>query len=187
VRCGWRGITLKTILVAIDGSKAAEKALEVAFDLARQHHAQVRLLHVLLRDKEPEELLRLPDLTSANHDLATELRRLAQEQPVERSAAELMADPSAPSRPVPESLLRWIGDHLLRRASNLAHRRRVPAEALELADGPVATAITEAAEALQVEVIVMGSRGLRLIDALGFGSASQEVCRSTHRTCITVH
>jgi nucleotide-binding universal stress UspA family protein len=178
---------LKTILVAIDGSSASEKALEVALDLARQHRAQVKLLHVLLRDKEPEELLRLPDLPSAGRDLATELRRLAQERPAERSAAELMANPNAPGRPAPESLLRHIGDHLLRLANNRALGRRVRAQVLVIADGPVAMAITEAAKAMQVDAIVMGSRGLHHIDALGLGSGSQEVCRSTHRTCITVH
>ena len=52
---------MKRILVAVDGSRAADKALEVALDLAALYEAEIRLLHVLLRDKEPQELLRLPD------------------------------------------------------------------------------------------------------------------------------
>ena len=60
---------MKRILVAIDGSRAADKALEVGLDLAEQHQAEIRLLHVLLRDKEPTELLRLPDLAHAKGDL----------------------------------------------------------------------------------------------------------------------
>ena len=68
---------MKRILVAIDGSRAADKALETALDLAAQHEAEIRLLHVLLRDKEPEELLRLPDLARAGKDLVGELKCLA--------------------------------------------------------------------------------------------------------------
>ena len=53
---------MKKILVPTDGSEVAIKDLEVALDLARLHHATITLLHVLLRDKEPAQLLRLPDL-----------------------------------------------------------------------------------------------------------------------------
>ena len=70
---------MKTILVPIDGSDVSEKALEVALDLAEHHNAQVKLLHVLLRDKEPEELLRLPDLAGTGAEVAAELGRLVRE------------------------------------------------------------------------------------------------------------
>lgn len=178
---------MKTILVPIDGSKAAERALEVALDLAVQRKAQVKLLHVLLRDKEPEELLRLPNLLLTGRDLTDELKRLAQRPLKERSAAEMMADPGAPNRPVPAAILHQIGTHLLKHASASAVGRHVPIEALKVADGPVAPTITATALAVQAETIVMGSRGLRLIEALGFGSTSLEVCQSAHCTCIAVH
>ena len=178
---------MKRILVAIDGSRAADKALEVALDLATQYEAEIRLLHVLLRDKEPTELLRLPDLAHARSDLVGELKRLAQSPAVARSAAEIMSNPSVPGRPVPVGILRKIGTHLLNRASVRGETRGIQAEALKLADGPVAETITATAIAVQANTIVMGSRGLRLIDALGFGSASQEVFRSAPCTCIAVH
>jgi nucleotide-binding universal stress UspA family protein len=178
---------LKRILVPIDGSRAADKALEVALDLAAQHEAEIRLLHVLLHDKEPEELLRLPDLARARNDLAGELKRLARRPAAARSAAEIMSNPGAPDRPIPRGILRKIGSYLLKRARACAETRCVRAEALKLADGPVAQTITTTAIAVQADTIVMGNRGLRLIDALGFGSASQEVFRSAPCTCIAVH
>jgi nucleotide-binding universal stress UspA family protein len=178
---------LKRILVAIDGSTAADKALEVALDLATQHEAEIRLLHVLLRDKEPAELLRLADLAHARKDLVVELTCLARQPFSARSAAEIMRNPSAPDRPVPAQVLRKIGAYLLKRAGVLAETRCIRAEALKLADGPVAQTITATAVAEQADTIVMGSRGLSLIDALGFGSASQEVFRSAPCTCIAVH
>jgi len=142
---------------------------------------------VLLRDKEPEELLRLPNLLLAGRDLTDKLKRLTQRPLEERSAAEIMADPGAPNRPVPAAILHRIGTHLLKRGSARAARRHIQAEALEVADGPVAPTITATAVAVHAETIVMGSRGLRLIEALGFGSTSLDVCRSAHCTCIAVH
>ena len=178
---------MKRILVAIDGSRAADKALEVALDLAEQHQAEIKLLHVLLRDKEPTELLRLPDLDHAKSDLMGELRRLAQAPAAARSASEIMSNPGIPDRHVPVGILRKIGTYLLNRAGCSAEARCVPAEVLKLADGPVAETITATAVAVQATTIVMGSRGLRLIDALGFGSASQEVFRTAPCTCVAVH
>jgi nucleotide-binding universal stress UspA family protein len=98
-----------------------------------------------------------------------------------------MRNPSAPDRPVPAQVLRKIGAYLLKRAGLLAETRCTRAEALKLADGPVAQTITATAVAEQADTIVMGSRGLSPIEALGFGSASQEVFRSAPCTCIAVH
>jgi nucleotide-binding universal stress UspA family protein len=169
----------------MDGSKAADKALDVALDLAKHRKARVALLHVLLRDKEPEELVRLSDL--AGLGLASQLKSLALDERKRRTGEEIMADPGAPSRLVPETMLREIGAHVLKLGRSRAARRRVRVEVLEPADGPAAPTIVAAAAAVQAEAIVMGSRGLRQIDAFTFGSVSREVCRLAHCTCIAVH
>ena len=178
---------MPTILVAIDGFATADKALDVAFELARQRKAKVKLLHVLLRDKEPEELLRLVDLAGSGSGLAKELKALCLAEAKDRTGAEIMADPNAPRRPVPEPLLRRIGEHILQRAGAKAARRRVIAEVLALGDGAPAPIIAAAAAAAEAATIVMGSRGLRQIDAFTFGSVSREVCRLAHCSCIAVH
>ena len=97
------------------------------------------------------------------------------------------ASPLVPDRPIPVGILRKIGTYLLKRGSLCAEGRCVRAETLKLADGPVAQSIIETAIAEEADAIVMGSRGLRLIDALGFGSASHEVFCSAPCTCIAVH
>jgi nucleotide-binding universal stress UspA family protein len=178
---------VQTILVAIDGFATADKALDVAFDLAKQRKAKVKLLHVLLRDKEPEELLRLVDLAGVKSVLVKELESLGQAEARDRTGAEIMADPNAPRRPVPEALLRRIGEHILQRAMAKAGRRRIAAEALALGDGTPGPIIAGAATATEADTIVMGSRGLRQIDAFTFGSVSREVCRLAHCSCIAVH
>ncbi len=178
---------MKTILVPTDGSTAAEKALDLALDLAQKHDADLKLLHVLLRDKEPDELLRLPELSAAEGDVRSELESLEKGPKTPRTAEELMGERSAPRRPAPESLLRTIGAHVLKRADAHAAERGVSAEILELADSAAAPAIKAAADAIHADTIVMGTRGLRQIEAVTFGSVSQEVCRSVDCTCIAVH
>lgn len=178
---------MKIILVPTDGSAAAEKALDLALDLAEKHGAGIKLLHVLLRDKEPNELLRLPELAAADGDVVNELKGLEQSPETPRTAEELMGQRNAPRRPAPESVLRNIGAHVLKRASARAAERGVSTEMLELADGAAAPAIKTAAEAANADTIVMGTRGLRQIEAVTFGSVSQEVCRTVGCTCVAVH
>ena len=178
---------MKAILVATDGSKTAEKALDVALDLAQQHKAAVTLFHVLLKDKEPDELLRLPDLKAAGADVVESLRKISQAPEPEHRAEELMADRNQPGRRVDDDLLRRIGAHILKRAEDQARARGVPVKMLELTGDKPAEAIVAAARANNADAIVMGTRGLRYIEAISFGSVSQEVCRTASCTCVAVH
>ena len=84
-----------------------------------------------------------------------------------------MAQRGTPDRPVGEDLLRTIGEHVLNRATVRADARGVSAQALPLGDGAAAAAIATAADAEGVDTIVMGTRGLRQIEAVAFGSVSQ--------------
>lgn len=177
---------MKTILVPTDGSVAAEKALNVALDLAEKHRANIKLLHVLLREMEPYELLRLSELTPGDN-VVRQLRNLAEGPKTPRSVEDLMGALNAPDRPAPDTLLHTIGTQVLDRAKKRARARDVTVEVLDIADGAAAPAIVAAAETQGVDTIVMGMRGLRHIDALTFGSVSQEVCRTVKCTCVAVH
>lgn len=166
---------------------AADKALGIALDLAQQHNASLALMHVLLHDKEPDELLRLPDLDAAGAEVVSSLNEIKDAPEPEHTAAELMGDPGAPNRPVNDDLLRKIGDHVLTRAKAQAAEQGIDAQKLEIQDGRPAEAIVAAAEAAGADTIVMGTRGLRMIEAMAFGSVSQEVCRTASCSCIAVH
>lgn len=178
---------MKTILVPTDGSEPAEKALAIALDLAQKHDAELKLLHVLLRDKEPNELLRLPELQSAGEQIISELKQVGAGPKRPRSAEDIMSARSLPERPASEELLRKIGVHVLRRANAIAVERHVKTDVLDVADGNAAEAIAEAARKINADTIVMGMRGLRQIEAIAFGSVSQEVCLTVDCTCIAVH
>ena len=52
----------KTILVAIDGSDAAHRALTMAIELASKHKARLYIAHVHLHGRPAEELERLVEI-----------------------------------------------------------------------------------------------------------------------------
>ena len=182
-----RGKPMRMILVPFDGSKAAQSALDVAVDLAVQHQANITLLHILLHDAEADQLLSLPGISEAGQEVVDELRRLAQTPEPTRTIEEEMANPGSPIRPAPAILLRMIGAHVLEWAKSQAVERGVQAQSLDLADGPAADAILATASDISADAIVMGTRGLRPIEAITVGSVSQEVCRTADCTCIMVH
>jgi nucleotide-binding universal stress UspA family protein len=49
----------KTILVPVDGSANSRRAIEAAAELAKCHQASIVLLHVILDEPLPKELLRM--------------------------------------------------------------------------------------------------------------------------------
>ena len=63
---------MRMILVPFDRSKAAQRALDVAVDLAVQHGASISLLHVLLHDAEANQLLGLPGISDASREVVDE-------------------------------------------------------------------------------------------------------------------
>ena len=178
---------METILVPTDGSENANKALAVACDLAKQRHGRLLLLHVLLRDKEPEELERLNGLEGASEDLRAALASLRHEAPVrEEHSPEAAAYPGLALRPSPTSVLEAVGELILAAALREAANQKVQAEALPIQNGPADECILRCAEREAVSSIVMGRRGLRNIEAIALGSVTQSVSQRTPCTCITV-
>lgn len=177
---------MKTILTPTDGSAAADKALDLALDLAEFKGAKLKLFHVLLRDKEPEELLRLPGV-AADEPVQVELQELINEPETVWSPQQVMDNPDRPLRPASKALLTAVGNDILARASTRAQARGVAADVLDIADDRTAQAIVKVATDLKADTIVMGMRGLGQIEEVTFGSVSHEVCRLAGCTCITVH
>ena len=177
---------MKNILVSTDGSIAAQKALDVAVDLAKSHDAGLVLFHSMMFDKEPEHLLKLAGVFE-DEELRRELEDLHNAPAVPHTLEEVMEHPDAPDHPVPKDVLQSIGEHVLDHALNAVTEHGVIARSLVVSDGDIAKGIVNAAEEVDAIIIVLGTRGLRQIDELTFGSVSHEVCRITDRTCVLVH
>jgi len=177
---------MRKILIPTDGSAHARKALELACDLAEKHGAELLLLHVLLRDKEPHELLRLAGPDGLDDALCAALEKAAKLPTEPVDARSLMSNPNAVTHPVAGDLLHAIGQYVLDAAQRRAGERGIAARELAFGDGPAAACILERARDEGVDAIVMGTRGLREIEAITFGSVSHKVCEAASCTCIMV-
>ena len=168
----------ETILVATDGSTHAEKAVALAAELAKTRGARLHLFHVLLRDKEPRELRKLAELDGLSRELLEQLAQL-EAVPADTSVPEwtYAMDPGSVPSPVPDEVLQELGDQVLQAAERDARSNGVAEVTRGLEGGPPAALIVAAAQREGAGTIIMGHRGLRDIDAMTFGSVSNEVSR----------
>ncbi len=146
------------ILVAIDGSEHGWRALDLAADIAKQHGAQLTLLHVVPYEPTPEALRAFTK---------------AENIPFEEEAARFR-------------YARNLGDHLTRSAEARVRDRGLTRVSGRTREGKPADVILETAKSEGADMIVMGSRGLSDPQAFMLGSVSHKVAHRAECTCVTV-
>jgi nucleotide-binding universal stress UspA family protein len=144
---------MKRILVAIDGSEPAWKALDLAGDLARLEGARIDLLHVVRPEPPPAGLAAFAQ---------------AERIPLEEELARWRSE-------------RLTGDELVRDGRERLLAKGVEAVETLVEEGSPAPAILAAAERLGADLVVLGSRGRSGLAATLLGSVSKRV--SEHARC----
>lgn len=141
---------IKKILVALDGSKSADKALDFALNLAEKYSAEIRLLSVVPPIIVPPYVY--PSFGAT---------------PV----------PSAPSEfQTYSDKLKARFEKVLHSALEKAHKINPDLKiSTKLEEGRVAEKIIKTAKEENIDMIVMGSRGLSGIKELFLGSISDTV------------
>lgn len=152
----------KSILVPVDGSEGAKKALEVACQLASQGDATLHILHI------PEELTHETTLVWGIGAIAIEASR---QEPLEPQEPRARQD---------------IGKQIVDRAEKAARAKGVTRVETIIGQGDPARTIVSEAKRRGVEAIVMGSRGLSDLRGLVVGSVSHKVSHVAECTVITV-
>ena len=145
------------ILVAVDGSDHARKAVEFAADLAENYGAKVTLLHVMSSpgsNRVPEEL---EDFNKLEHIRITE-----------------------------HDILYSAAKGVLETAENYMKSRAVRELGTVIETGDPAGEILKYSSANGMDLIMMGSRGLGNLQGLLMGSVSHKVSHLAKCTCITV-
>jgi nucleotide-binding universal stress UspA family protein len=173
----------KTMVVPVDGSDAAGKAVEVASTLAARDGARVVLLHVVTGDETTEDLARF-----------AEVEGMA--EPAGQTYAEpVVAGPPHGIVPRPPAAKAHVDNHATATsfAPRILEEARLKAcdcgvENVETAtsDGDPVDCILERARAENADAIVMGSRGLSDLKGTFVGSVSHKVAHDADCTCITV-
>lgn len=161
---------MNKILVPVDGSSHALKALQIACDLADKYGGEIILLHVLARNRRADDLLNL----LVHQNLGPQL------------VAALRAAADKPPGTVSDRLARAIGDNILGYAAGRVRRRGLEPEVLEIDAGDPAECILIAHKRTGASMIVMGCRGASPSDASSFGSVSHAVFEKAECTCLAV-
>ncbi len=85
------------VLVPVDGSKHAEKAVRLAAEIAAASGARLTLLHVAAIDEVPKELTRFAEIESVGEAAAADVRRIIGERILE--SAEAIARKAGVAKP----------------------------------------------------------------------------------------
>ena len=174
---------IKTILVATDGSGHAQKAIDLAADLAGKYDARMVILHVLLRHTSESDLETLCKENAMPDALEKKFEKLRTAF-LEMVAASYEAGPM--SIPIPDDVLTDVGNLILDNARQSAAAKGVKDIATHIVDGSPADTIIAAAEKEKADMIIMGSRGLGNIAGVLMGSVSHKVSHLSKCTCVAV-
>jgi nucleotide-binding universal stress UspA family protein len=172
---------IKTILVPTDGSEIAGKAVDLASDLAAKYQARMVLLHVLLSGTSFEELRHLIEVDKLSPDAQEEFKRDTVAEKASHVAA-VTYNPLLISR----DALTEIGGQILEAAKRVAESKSVGEVTLATEDGDPAKTILNYAKEHDVDMIVMGNRGLGALEELLVGSVSHKVNHHAKCSVITV-
>lgn len=172
----------KTILVPTDGSEHATRAVEIASDLASKYDARLIFIHVLMGQASPGHLRKTVDFKKLPDEAREEIEAVERLQ----EGTRMGGSPITISLPIPGEALVAVGDIVLNEAENVARKHGVKDPKREWKQGDPSQCILSAAEEENVDLIVMGSRGLSDLKGLFVGSVSHKVSHLSECTCITV-
>jgi len=174
---------MRHILLALDGSDQAEKALDLASDLARKSGAELLLLHVLSDKQLSESERRMAEVEYLDElASAADIAGVLKERDPRAAAQRLLRGSSALTHRFRDTL----GRRLMEMASRKAKQSGVGAIQTLVEDGDPAETIVRVAGERGADMIVMGTRGLGAAKGLLMGSVSHKVAQLAPCTCVTV-
>ena len=147
----------KNILVPVDGSTSAHKAVDLACDLRSHYAAELTFLHVLEDAGSPRIPRELRQYAELEHVWITEMD-------VRRSASE----------------------EILQNAGARAREDGQERISTQTEVGDPASMILAYAKDHDIDLIVLGSRGLGNLKGLLMGSVSHKVAQMAECTCVAV-
>lgn len=172
---------IKTIVVPTDGSEHADKAIQLAADLAAKFDAKLIILHAVMRHVSEGDIRTVCNHLGAAESITSQLDQIEEDMSSIAAAGGL---PILPSMPI--EVLTEIGTLVNDAAVQRAKKQGATNIESRIVDGAPADLILAAAESDNADMIIMGSRGLGKFASLLMGSVSTKVSSLSPCTCVTV-
>ena len=150
---------INKILVATDASAASNRALDMAAQLAEQHNAELFIIHVIRDMQIPFEIQEIPELESQQIESFSEAR---------------------------EKIMRKIAENVLKVAREKVGGAGVSKVQTTIGTGDPATSILDFAKRREMDMIVIGTRGLSKLKGTILGSVSRKVANNAETSCLIV-
>ena len=175
---------IKRILVAVDGSEHANRALDLACAMAHRFGADLIALHVV-PDKPLSEAERRMAEVEFQAEVARDFdpTRFADARGDVRLMSQRLTEQAAETG---RRFRRALGERLMDDATARARDQALANVRTVLREGDPAAAILNVAQEERADVIVMGRRGLGDLAGLLLGSVSHKVAHLAECACLTV-
>lgn len=171
----------KTILVPTDGSNHAERAIVIAADLAAKYDARLIIFHAHMRGDVPPGFSRVAEV----EDVVEKQAVLGPEfGNVPASLATLLKD-------IDRGLLakqyyEMVGQRILADGKSTAKQNGAKNIDIVAVDGDAAEQIIAQVRKTNIDLIVIGTRGLGDLKGLLVGSVSHKVSQLASCPCLSV-
>ncbi len=169
------------LLVATDGSDHANRAIEVAVDLAKKYDAALHVVHVLTRDMPSEELERMIEaehLDDSYHGAGTQIN-IGISSTLAKHGMMRSGDKEA-------RLIAVVGERIAGSAQKRVQDAGVKNVSAVVLAGDYANEILKQAEEKNTDMIIMGRRGLSTLKGFMTGSVSHKVSQRASCSVLTV-
>lgn len=175
---------MKKILVAVDGSTHAEKALAITASLAKQENASVIVLHVTSNKDMSREMQEGIEIEYGS-EITKRLKAIEFRPPLpdQSQYARTMITHGQDVSRIVKTL---AGENIIKRAMARLHENDVESVESYLVNGDPDDQIIEACKKHDVDTIVMGCRGTGKLRGLVMGSVSQSVAHRADCSVIIV-
>jgi len=174
---------VKRILVAVDGSDHARRAVDLACDIAQKYDAELILVHVIDDRPLSDSARHLADVEFAE---ALAKQKWVNPEPVVGDRYQALGKFLKEQDSRVATIKQLLGQKILDSARNEARSHGAKRVTTVVKNGDPAHAILEAGDECDANLIVMGSRGLGGIKSLMLGSVSHKVANMSPANVITV-
>ena len=171
---------IKSIVLAIDGSKAASHAQNTAIDLASKYESRLIIVHVLTHDHPSGELARMAEV---EHRLESEKPKTGGKGDTFSAVARFVGSEKEDKE---ARIIALLGEQIVTNASKSAKKAGVANVAEEIHTGDYANRILSVAKNENADIIVMGRRGLSNLKGFVTGSVSHKVSQRAECSVLTV-